>query len=1183
MFARSRLTCLSVLFLVVLTACGGGAKEAAPQPTPNRIPIAAAGADQTGNKGALISLSGSASTDPDGDALAYRWAQSSGPTVSLSSASAASPSFTAPAQSAVLVFGLTVNDGKADSAVDTVQVTIGNRMPVANAGADAIADTGVLYTLNGSSSSDPDSDPLAFEWIQVSGPAVALTAVSPGLARFSTPATATQLEFVLTVSDGEARSAQDTVIINVQNRASNNAPIAVTYGDFSMPRRSLVALDGYGYDPEGRPVTYAWTQVSGTPVMLTGAATAQAMFTAPSGTGPLEFELRVNDGVLSSLPARVVVTIENSAPNLYSSGITPDAPRTADTLSIEVDAQDGDNDPVTVAYVWRRNGVVVPSATGNSYPASLTTRGDVIALAVTASDGTASSSLDFSVAIGDTPPTLIASAPATANYGDNVSFTVTASDVDGDATGPYVLLHGPAGFTVSGAGAGAWQVSGPMFERTMDFNWGIGLRDWPEAITSGTIRVSDAARQQPLMRSGVVVPQQREQLVVADLDGNGVSEILLSNSRMLAAMNRSGSGWVQTWVSPFQLASSTEASIDAIAVAEVTGDTYKEIFVATSGRILQLGGADKRVRRQYDLIGADAHCAALRVADLDGNGSRELVCRRVDAYYGATGSTLLVLDASELSLNWNVAVSVGGNSLAVGNVDPDPALEIVLGEGYVFDGATHANEWLYGPGFGAVVDVGDFDANGIAEIAGGDTWSLVKVFSAVARSPITEVNTAGYGIGDVRTADMDGNGTAELLVGDNQWGDVRVYGFNPVTRQFSLTTSINSQDHGVSALAVGNTDADAALEVVWGTGVSSSGQDVLVVSQFAGGALLLDWSSEEAGQIDGPYVGGYLAQLAPSTRRLMFLSPRSQSGYGGSVLLTLDPVTGAVAQSPQVATNWSGISTLDVADYDGDGVDEGFLATANLYDDFLATYDFAAASVEWQSPLRYAQGVASAHADYTGDGAADFVVMGGDGKISVVDPLHSTSVWQSTTLNGGGIDIAAADLNQDGRTEIVALTGSYLYVYGSPSVGAPFSESGNVAISSAIDLLVANIEGDSRPEILVLAGNSLGIGQELRIYGYDLQPIRTIAMQVPASTLAVEPGSGGRRNILVGSGAPYYYYSEPPDSEVRAIDGTSGALVWKSPAVPAMFSKNSLRTVDVDGNGVVEIVYGTNSGMSITR
>ena len=156
-------------------------------------------------------------------------------------------------------------------------------------------------------------------------------------------------------------------------------------------------------------------------------------------------------------------------------------------------------------------------------------------------------------------------------------------------------------------------------------------------------------------------------------------------------------------------------------------------------------------------------------------------------------------------------------------------------------------------------------------------------------------------------------------------------------------------------------------------------------------------------------------------------------------------------------------------------------------------------------------------------------------------------------------------------------------MYGNASVGAAFTESGNTSVTEAIDLLVANIEGDSRPEILLLVGNSLGIGREIRVYSQNLQLLRTLELEAPASVIAAEPGEGSHRNILVGSGSPYYYYSDPPNTEVRTIDSASGARCAKSPALPGLFSKNSLRTIDFDGNGVYEIVYGTSAGMNVTR
>ncbi|MEW6250833.1 MAG: PKD domain-containing protein, partial [Planctomycetota bacterium] len=95
----------------------------------NHLPVASAGADQTYVEGAAAALNGAASSDPDGDALTFTWEQLSGPVVTLIGADTATPSFTTPQVDpggAVLVFGLTVDDGYGGSATDEVVITVEN-------------------------------------------------------------------------------------------------------------------------------------------------------------------------------------------------------------------------------------------------------------------------------------------------------------------------------------------------------------------------------------------------------------------------------------------------------------------------------------------------------------------------------------------------------------------------------------------------------------------------------------------------------------------------------------------------------------------------------------------------------------------------------------------------------------------------------------------------------------------------------------------------------------------------------------------------------------------------------------------------------------------------------------------------------------------------------------------------
>ena len=84
-------------------------------------PIADAGADQTVASGALVQLDGSASTDPDGDAITLAW---QGP-ITLSAADSETPTFTAPSVSedTTIEITLTVDDGTATDS-DSVTITV---------------------------------------------------------------------------------------------------------------------------------------------------------------------------------------------------------------------------------------------------------------------------------------------------------------------------------------------------------------------------------------------------------------------------------------------------------------------------------------------------------------------------------------------------------------------------------------------------------------------------------------------------------------------------------------------------------------------------------------------------------------------------------------------------------------------------------------------------------------------------------------------------------------------------------------------------------------------------------------------------------------------------------------------------------------------------------------------------
>mgnify|MGYP001579878117 CR=1 FL=1 len=178
----------------------------------NRAPAATATAPASAPERSTATLTATGS-DPDGDTLTWQWRQTSGPTVTLLTPTAASPTFVAPEVQVdtPVSFEVVGTDGTlSEAATVTVVILNVNRPPVAViSGESREVKPGEVVQLDASGSSDPDGEALAFAWTQTSGDAVALSGADAAVASFTMPKTGA-LTFSVTVSDpssatGEAR------------------------------------------------------------------------------------------------------------------------------------------------------------------------------------------------------------------------------------------------------------------------------------------------------------------------------------------------------------------------------------------------------------------------------------------------------------------------------------------------------------------------------------------------------------------------------------------------------------------------------------------------------------------------------------------------------------------------------------------------------------------------------------------------------------------------------------------------------------------------------------------------------------------------------------------------------------------------------------------------------------------
>ena len=393
-----------------------GNSSSHPAPT-NLPPVADAGPNQTVNEGVTVTLDGSNSSDPDNGIASYLWTQTGGPAVGLSNTTIVKPTFTAPdvgPGGTSLSFRLRVTDNGGLQSTDTCTITVSwvNDPPVANAGPDQTVNEGVLVTLDGSSSSDPDDGIASYAWTQTGGPSVTLSnnaAVKPTFMSPNVGAGGAALTFSMTVTDGSGVSRTDTCNVNVTN--GNLPPVADAGPNQTVNEWAMVTLDGSGSsDPDDGIASYLWSQTGGPSVSLSNNTDFQPTFTAPDvglGGESLTFELTVTDnGGLKSTDICIVNVSWVNVPPIADAGPNQTVTE-GNTVTLDgVDSNDPDGGPL--AYLWEQTGgpSVTLSAVTEVQPTFITPVVDLAGTALTfkltvEDNGDLQSSSNVSITVDD--------------------------------------------------------------------------------------------------------------------------------------------------------------------------------------------------------------------------------------------------------------------------------------------------------------------------------------------------------------------------------------------------------------------------------------------------------------------------------------------------------------------------------------------------------------------------------------------------------------------------------------------------------------------------------------------------------------------------------------------------------------------------------------------------------------
>lgn len=639
-----------------------------------------------------------------------------------------------------------------------------------------------------------------------------------------------------------------------------------------------------------------------------------------------------------------------------------------------------------------------------------------------------------------------------------------------------------------------------------------------------------------------------------DLDHNGKVETVLgarmgNGSAWYVLSYDSAAGYIKSFVSDFYLS----RTITCMQYYDTNNDSIFEVFVGfDNGDVKVFDGGTKQQITQFTLAGGLNYVRAIEMGDIDNNGTIEMVI--------SSDYTIFFYHLNNFTLINQI--TGGAFDLKIGNVDSDPINEIVTSKGDVlqFNGTSAPVQWHFNSSTYSYefIELSDIDLDGKKEIIKVNGWDSISVYDADIQQRKFMIPT-NNDIDAILLADLNNDNIDEIIYGDGQWGDIHCINATTHAQMWTL----NNTGHGVSALSIGDTDADGTKELFYGNGASSSSGDTLYVHNASN--LAKEWNSK---CIDGPYYAMDIDDIDnDGTKEIVAISYESSSGYKSGVLSIFDATTHALEwESNGVFFNsvWTGIFDLEISDIDNDGDKEIIVAAGVTYTGKIWIVDGTSKVIQ-SSHLYQTENLDEFYSisidDVDHDGNLEIVAVGDE--VYFINPSNFTLEWTSPTYSGNNSRICrTGNIDADTAVEVLICAGSgfggnQIVVYDG------ISHVKTQTISSSyrcFDLMDMN--GDGIDDII--AGTNTGTIDILN--GPNLQVISTrLVSSAPIDGIEVSSIDGDSiPEIIFGSQGKLFFLSS--QGKISYTPGVYGSIAG---------TPNALKAIDVNNDGEKEIFFGT--------
>lgn len=545
-------------------------------------------------------------------------------------------------------------------------------------------------------------------------------------------------------------------------------------------------------------------------------------------------------------------------------------------------------------------------------------------------------------------------------------------------------------------------------------------------------------------------------IVFANVDGVGLDEIIVSGQSLsttggpmgLATIQYRDGTYTTSSVTPLGsgiraetrlLKVDTPGAQDRVALVEQRG--FQNVVAVFSGKPLEEFAAV--------IVPADFYLS--QVADVDADGRLEILgfIRSFAGPIPGSGPAIL-MDFETGVEEWRSLENV--STVAAGQLDADPALEIVMGQngnlGLILDGATRTQAWNYPDGFSGPTVFGNFwgttEAKEFIQLSGFNKVFVSEPFF----SPVFEFYAAPaiFAVNDLTNDQFD-----DLILHDGNFGVLQAYSTRTGSSFFQW---INPGQTGISAIAAGNADGIDGKELVIGT------REVLhLLSAETGETRYLSRRAY------GPYSSLVLADVQGDSRQELVFSVGRGSGSREQIVV-VDAETGveirrrlslpfAMGDIPPV---------IDAFDSEPDGKKEIVVGVSQN----VALIDGTTLDVRWSVPIDSA-GVLRrfTRMQFNADSVDDIVIATSQ-RVLILDGRNGAELYRSAVILADSIfDIAIGNMDGDAQSEIAISQNQQIYLVD------PYSNETRLMLTAPQNVIGLKLENMGTCALVLVMANSL--------------------------------------------------------------------------------------------------------------